>query len=192
MANYIKQISILTSIIFIVISCNSNSNIHESLQETKNEQNSSDSIDIAKFQPYELDEFPKNWIQLTKTDSSFIIYESCDMGNGMISITEVENNWTILLHGTQEEFKFKIINSRISSSGEILINSESFETNEKLNCSISWNEKYSGVAAWKFNWENGHSTINDYVNSEFEKEFEKVEQPCTDCWSQEDCDAMKN
>ena len=80
---------------------------------------------------YPLLNLPPNFTELTEIDNELIIYNSIDMGNLRIRITEKKGLSELLFHGTQEDYLFEIYNSTIDELDTIRLYTQIPETDVK-------------------------------------------------------------
>ena len=86
--NNMKLIGLILFIATLLISC----------QETQTEN-------------FDLKTLPENWVRLTENEGKLIVYNSCDAGNLLLTISNSGKKQELLLHGQQEDYSFTISNS---------------------------------------------------------------------------------
>jgi len=162
-----KLIGLILFITTLLISC----------QETHNE-------------PFDLMTIPENWVRLTENDGNLIVYNSCDAGNLLLSISNSDKKQELLLHGQQEDYDFTISNSR-KLNDTVFIDAKWKGTDDKQSFKFIWTDKESGLGRWITAYSNGFTSDNIFVISEKQNNFERVDQPCRECWGDE-CDEIEN
>lgn len=145
----------------------------------------------VKTEPFDISTLPTDWTRLTMTDSIPIIYSTCDGGNRLISITTRNEKPGLLLHGQQEDYEFELIEAVKTESNIILITTKWRETEKRQIFRFSWTNEEKGLAKWETVYSTGFSPSDEFVMKEFEYKYQKVEQPCIECWDEEDCELME-
>ena len=135
---------------------------------------------------FELSTIPKRWVQLTEKDEKLIIYNSCDAGNLLITISDIDEEKELLLHGQQEDDHF-IISTSHKANESIFINANRMDSNKKQTFKFTWIDKLNGIGRWETTYSNGTISDNIFVTNEHQLNFETVDQPCKECWGEE-CD----
>lgn len=139
---------------------------------------------------FNIEDIPSDWIRLTKTDSSSIIYNTCDGGNTLISIKKNIKGHNLLMHGSQEDYEFEIKNTLLDKNGNLLITATWVDSEEKQNIKFTWIDINSGLGKWETTFQPNYHHINEFVSKEFKDNFSEVEQPCIECWGEKECDLM--
>lgn len=62
-------------------------------------------VEQTKLESFDISALPLNWVRLTRTDSSTIIYNTCDGGNKLLKIQPRDSSF--LLHDQQEDLAYK-------------------------------------------------------------------------------------
>ncbi|WP_282080989.1 hypothetical protein [Aquimarina algiphila] len=176
----ISQLSILVcGFLIILLGCSQ-----------KNKQNSNvikenkivDKVITQEKNGYELlKEIPKDWIALTQYNNQDVIFQPCDSENLSITIRKNANSYDLgISHGHDITFDSII---RITKKNNNYIFHCSNTSNERLFSLTIINNK-KGIGLWKndFIFKDGAK----YVNRDRENLFQKIEQPCQECW--DDCD----
>ena len=150
----------------------------------------------AKKEAFNLNSLPTDWVELTKTDSGFIVFNSCDMGNSLLTITNKPNNRGLLLHGTQEDYDFDILEAYQTINDTVIIKARWKESKKLQDWKFIWTNKAKQLGRWITTYSEGKDFISDnaFVTAANQKNFPKVDQPCRECWGDE-CDyeeKMKN
>lgn len=142
------------------------------------------SISFAQSYEYlssnSLEDIPLESVQLTKKDSSLIIYNSCDGGNGLIRYYKEDSQQKILLYGRQEDYYLNIVSSNNINDTTILT-AVWVNSNDTTKMKMYWLNKEEGI--WLFSWQNNVSSI--YVDDAYSHEYKIVDQPCFECWEDE-------
>lgn len=126
---------------------------------------------------FKLDGFPKQWVKLSNHNNEMLIYNSCDAGNSLISIDTNK----FLLHGTQDDFEFLIIEILKTKDDTILFKVES-EDKRPLMFQFYLTDKEKEIGIWKINFSNGFSNSEYYVSKEKSSFFKTINQACSECW----------
>lgn len=134
---------------------------------------------------FDLNTLPKDWIELTKTDSGLVVYNSCDAGNSIISIKKKEKNIEILMHGRQEDYLFSVLKSyRINDT--VVVEAKWKDTEKIEVFKFLWINKEKMLGKWYlFNKEE-----TTFIAYEKQSNYPHIEQPCIECWGEE-CNEIK-
>lgn len=144
-----------------------------------------------KVKQSDLDSLPKEWIKLTEYKNELVIYESCDMGNLLLSIINKGNNYKLLLLGTQEDSEFDILDVN-QKEDTILIYTKSIDTKDNQVFKFLWVNKEKGIGRFITTYsETGFKSDLSFVSKEKRKKFKRIEQPCEECWGEE-CNEIKD
>lgn len=129
---------------------------------------------------------PSDWICLTDKDGELIIFNSCDGGNMLLTISEKK----LLLHGQQEDTEF-IIKSIDESSNSTIIKTTGLTGEGSQDFIFKWIDKDKGLGKWSTTYDNPEKWHWEYtfVSAPHQKDFKLVNQPCKECWGDE-CDEM--
>jgi hypothetical protein len=57
---------------------------------------------------FDLNSFPQDWVRLTDKNGKLVVYNSCDAGNLLVTISKKGESFEVLLHGQQEDYDFDI------------------------------------------------------------------------------------
>ena len=60
---------------------------------------------------FDLSTIPKEWVRLTEKNGEYIVYNSCDSGNLLLTIIKKGEKFGLLLHGQQEDYQYEILES---------------------------------------------------------------------------------
>ena len=142
-----------------------------------------------KVKDFDVKSFPAEWVQLTETDSGFIIYNSCDQGNLLMSITNEKNMIGLFMHGMQEDYFLQILGA-VQSNDTIRIKAKWPDSGEEEVLKFVWIDKAKGVGEIISSSENGNSSEVILVTQDKQKYFPIVNQPCRECWGDE-CDEIE-
>lgn len=138
---------------------------------------------------FDLSVIPKNWIQLTEINKKLAIYNSCDAGNLLITISSNSKNQSLLLHGQQENYDFSILNS-YGLKDTVFIEAKWKDSNERQNFKFIWTDKENELANWITTFPSGSTSDNIFVTSGKKNNFTTINQPCKECWG-EDCEEIE-
>ncbi|MES2618411.1 MAG: hypothetical protein V4613_11055 [Bacteroidota bacterium] len=139
------------------------------------------------LQPFNLSAIPAEWVELTNTDSGYIVYESCDAGNGLITIQSKGGKYSLTLGGAQDDYVYTVVSANKGDKDTILIEGGEQETTDKQLFKMHWLDKEKGIAAWKMHYANGTSADLVFVVKQKAITFPHCEQPCAECWGEENC-----
>lgn len=144
-----------------------------------------------KKEPFNIASLPADWVQLTKTDSGFIIFESCDMGNALLTITNKQNKPGILIHGTQEDYEFDILETYLSINDTVIIKARWTGSKELQDFKFLWADKAKQWGRWITNYHGEHISDEVFVTARNQNNIPKVDQPCRECWDEEECNYLE-
>lgn len=138
---------------------------------------------------FDLKLLPSDWVRLTEKDGKLVVYNTCDAGNLLLTISKKKENFELLLHGQQEDYDFEIMES-FQLNDTILINAQWKDSKEKLAFKFFWTDRKKGLGRWTTNYANGFISDQVFVTKDKQTSFEKIDQPCKECWGDE-CDEME-
>lgn len=133
-----------------------------------------------------LSTLPSDWVRLTETDSGLVIYNICEAGNRLLTITQEKDKFGILLHGLQEDYSYEVL--EVLQGNDIIEIKAKWKNSEQLqNFKFSWFDSKNGIGIWETTFFSGRT--DKYKFSTFERQFyfPIVDQPCSECWGDE-CD----
>ena len=154
--------------------------------------NGQGSIDDSVLKPmeekaFDLSTLPKDWVMLTPTDSGLVVFNSCDGGNGLVSILKNNNSYRLLLHGTQEDDEFDILKTTLGAGDTVFLKAEWTNSDERQDFKFVWKDKEKKHAQWITTFSSGITTVDIFVASDQQTNYPKIDQPCKECWGEE-CD----
>jgi len=126
---------------------------------------------------FDLTTLPPDWIYLTKTDSGNVIFNSCDGGNSLVTITRVQDSLGLFFHGEQEDLAFKVLSSSIGNGDTVVIQTSGPGASPPQIFTFLWTDIEKGLGLWN---------QRTYVASNHKADYKDIYQPCSECW--EDCD----
>lgn len=129
-------------------------------------------------------ELPTDWVKLTDKDGKLVIYNSCDAGNLLMSVTKKGNKFNLLLHGTQEDDEYEIIDSR-QSKDTILLETKGWAGNNKQTFKMLWINKQNGTCRWITTYPGDYTSNEIFVSKDKAIKYETIVQPCVECWGDE-------
>lgn len=136
--------------------------------------------------PFHLANLPAEWVQLTKTDSGYIVFNSCEMGITLLTISKKKNNPGLFLSGIQEDYNFEILESH-QLNDTVFIKTRWKDSKEIQDFKFVWVDKAKQIGRWITQFSNGTLNDNVYVTATAQNHFPKVEEPCRNCNSVEVC-----
>ncbi len=132
-----------------------------------------------------IDEFETNWTGLTKQKSQWVIYNSCDMGNREILLTDS----ILLMHGTQEDDTFIVQNTEIVNES-ILVRTKNSLSKASQDFKFSWINKTKGVIEIYTQYPGSSEWTGRFVSRTKSNKIKVVDQPCRECWPELECDFL--
>lgn len=155
-------------------------------------------IDTPKGTHFEFLSLPKTFIELTKTDTGFVIFNSCDAGNGKFKILSKKDKIILFHYGSQEDYyevvKDVFINSRGIINFNTLLTDENY-INETLSGSakneLNWVDSTNGIIKLNSVYKNNNSNTRYFIDSLKSKKIKIIDQPCEECWDKETCDEWR-
>jgi hypothetical protein len=137
----------------------------------------------------DLNTIPKDWVRLTEKNEKFIVFNSCDEGNLLLSISKKGEKFGLLLHGQQEDYHYEIVESK-QVNDTVFINAKWVDSNKRQDFKFFWINKEKGLGRWVTQYTSGTLSDNTFVVADRQSDFEQVDQPCRECWGDE-CDTIK-
>lgn len=148
------------------------------------------SCNETKKEAFDLNLLSKDWVRLTEKDGKLIVYNSCDAGNMLLTISKVSDHFELLLHGEQEDCDFEILETT-QLNDTIFLKAKWKDSDEKQEFKFFWTNKEKGLGRFITTYSNGFTSDNLFVIRDKQTTFEKFDQPCRECWGDE-CDELKN
>jgi hypothetical protein len=139
---------------------------------------------------FDLNSFPNDWVRLTDKDGKLVVFNSCDGGNLLLTISKNSDHFELLLHGQQEDYGFEILETT-QISETIFLKAKWKDSDEKQDFKFIWTDKEKGLGRFITTYSNGFTSDNLFVTSDKQNNFEKFDQPCRECWGDE-CDDIKS
>lgn len=136
--------------------------------------------------PFNLVELPAEWIHLTKTDTGYIIYNSCDAGNSLYTIG-FKPKPNFLMHGQQEDYPYQILDCYQIANDTIVIHAMGEGFTQPQDIKFVWYDKQKQVGRFITTFATGYTSNELYVTDKMQKNFPVYNQPCKECWGDE-CD----
>jgi len=136
---------------------------------------------------FNLSSLPPEWIRLTKTDTGYIIYNSCDAGNLLFSIT-YKPTPGLLLHGQQEDDSLDILDCYQLTNDTIVIHARNRGYHKTQDIKFIWADKEKQLGHFISDFPDGGKLDEIAVTQKKQKAFPVYNQPCRDCWGDE-CDS---
>lgn len=143
----------------------------------------------AKKENFDLNSFPKEWVRLTDKDGKLVVYNSCDAGNLLLTISNKRDHFELLLHGQQEDYDFEILETT-QLNDTIFLKEKWKGSDEKQDFKFFWANKEKGLGRFITTYSSGFTSDNLFVTGDKQTNFEKFEQPCRECWGEE-CDEIE-
>jgi hypothetical protein len=143
----------------------------------------------SRKEPFNLATLPADWVKLTKTDSGFIVYNSCEGGNTLLTISNKQNKPGFLLHGTQEDYDFDILET-YQLNDTVIIKARWKDSKELQDWKFVWTDKAKQLGRWITTYNEGFTSNEVFVTATKQNNFRKVDQPCKECWG-DDCDYIE-
>ncbi len=135
---------------------------------------------------YDLRMLPREWVRLTKTAKGLVVYNTCDSGNLLLTITHTGENSEIFLHGQQEDQEYQVLNTY--QSGDTIVAVTKWKNGKDVQSfKFLPAEKEKHLGRWITTFPTGFTSDNIFVTTEKQNHYPKVDQPCRECWGDE-CD----
>jgi len=144
----------------------------------------------TRRETFNLNSLPNEWVRLTEKNGKLVVFNSCDAGNLQLTITKNKDQYDLLLHGEQDNSEYEIIET-FKLNDTIFINAKWKRSNEKQEFKFFWADKQKYLGRFVTTYSNGFTSDNIFVTTEMQKNFEKIDQPCRECWGDE-CDEIEN
>jgi hypothetical protein len=106
-----------------------------------------------------------------------------------LTISKNKNGFELLLHGEQEDYNFKILEAT-QLIDTIYLKAEWKDSDEQQEFKFFWTDKEKGLGKFITTYSNGFTSDNLFVTREKQINFEKIDQPCRECWGHE-CDELE-
>jgi hypothetical protein len=146
------------------------------------------SCNQTKKEAFNLNSFPNDWVRLTEKDGKLVVFNSCDAGNLMLTITKNKKHYDLLIHGEQDDAEYEIIET-FKLNDTIFIKAKWKGSNEKQDFKFTWTDKQKKLGRFITIYSNSFISDNIFVTTDMQKNFDKLDQPCRECWGDE-CDEL--
>jgi hypothetical protein len=141
---------------------------------------------------FDMKSLPAEWVKLTKTDSGLIIFNSCDAGNLLMTITNRNNKIGLIMHGQQEDYTLEVLSAIQTEKDTVKIQARWEDAKELYELKFIWIDKNNGLGRLISTSTNGISSDKTFVMLEKQNDFLIVNQPCRECWGDECDEFTKN
>jgi hypothetical protein len=143
----------------------------------------------------DLASFPHEWVGLTKRDGAYIIFTPCDADNSSIHIVKADGHDALQYVWGQEVSTYPITAFQRPGAGttEITALTES-EPQSPFTYTVEVVDSVRHISLWKWEWsaDGEKQKYEEYFTPVSNAaSFTAVTQPCTDCWSEEECREME-
>ena len=136
---------------------------------------------------FDMRTLPSEWVRLTKTDTGLIIFNSCDAGNLLMTITNKNNTIGLFMHGEQEDYTLQILSAVRTNNDTVKIKAKCTDSEEINELKFVWIDQTKGMGRLISRSVNGIASDETFVISDRQKDFPTVNQPCRECWG-DDCE----
>lgn len=137
---------------------------------------------------FDLDTLPNHWIRLTEKDGNWVMFNSCYAGNQLITISKTKGRFEFLLHGEQEDSHLEILETT-QRSDTVFIRTKLKNSDEEQVFKFYWTNIEMGLGRFITRYSNGFTSNELFVHRDKQTNFEKIDQPCRECWGDE-CDEI--
>lgn len=142
--------------------------------------------------PTDLSEIGGEWVELTATDSGWIIYETCDGGNMQMRLLKDNQDWALHFYGQQEDYTYWVdqqLKQEGSPGWRLLIHTD-WDTTQ-LPLVLKPIPENPELLEMQFTSSQGYIYTHRLVKSSAQHKFLSVEQDCYECWG-EGCDEFEH
>lgn len=155
-------------------------------------------IDTQEGKRFDFLSLPNTFIELTKTDTGFIIFNTCDAGNGKFKILSKKDKIILFHYGSQEDYYEVVKDVFINPRGIINFNSILTDENyinetltESSKNEFNWIDSTKGIIKLNSIYKNINSNTRYFIDSLKSKKIKFINQPCEECWDKETCDEWR-
>jgi|GEM_PF-1007312 len=143
-------------------------------------------VNYAQIAP-EVATLPADWTRLTQMEDVPAVYNTCNGGNLKLRLYKEGKQWQLLCHGQQEDYLFNIKKATTTRSG-IVFDCNPKDSKDQQQFIFTWTDKPKGLSRWEaIGWDWNDS----FVSLFHEVDYLHIEQPCEECWGEEECDGME-
>lgn len=177
----------LYTVLIMIVSCSS-----ENTGQVA-DRNVIDSVknpaDVHQNMSFDVEKLPVDWVKLTNVDGKWVIYNSCDAGNLLMSISKNKSKFNLLLHGTQEDDEYEVLDGR-QFKDTIFLETKGLSGNNKQIFKLLWINQQKGLARWITTHSSGYTSNEMFTVKDKMGNYETIVQSCVECWGDE-CDEAK-
>ena len=141
---------------------------------------------------FDMKNLPTEWVKLTQTDTGLIVFNSCDAGNLLMTITNKNNKIGLFMHGQQEDYTFEILKAIQTKSDTVKIITKWTDSEDIIELKFFWIDQSKGLARLISKSTNGIASDEIFVAADRQKDFPTVDQPCRECRGDECHEFAKN
>lgn len=176
------RISVYSLLLFILMACHSSST---------NEKEVTADLTQAKHSPTDtlsIKDIPQDWIELSEEQDKLVIIEPCDGTTAKLTLlNDKENTYQLLtVYGQMADY-FIIKKVQSPSSDKIIFTGryELAQDNTDTRIELQY-DKAKQISRWTtYNGDTYNTRI--FTTEERAAKYTRKAQPCTECWSEEEC-----
>lgn len=186
------KINFFCFLTLLILACNNNDN-------DKNVESESIKTDIIEDKiALSIENYICDLTKLTEKNGKSIIYTSCDGGNTELSIYKYRDTFFLLLYGGQEDDLF-VIEECYKTKGDTVFFKVNYYGDNFYSSNITSksgmvkyiiNDTLKGTSKWFFTYLDV-SYDNSFVSKDQEKHFDRVNEPCINCFEKEECEEFE-
>lgn len=156
-----------------------------------NRRTETDKASPPEEKSFNLASLPQDWVMLTPKGNGYVVYNSCDSGNPLLTLSHDKATTTLLLHGQQEDYEFEVLKAYTGSNDTIVLKAKWKGAEQLQDFKFIWKDKAKKLGRWITTYDTGHIADQVFVPANLQNQYPVVNQPCRECWGDE-CDEMEN
>lgn len=141
---------------------------------------------FSQEKPFTINDLPVKWTEISKMDNGeWVVFEPCDVPNGLVEITTVKGKRKLVLSIGYEALGFEVTNTRsINGTTFQFIGSYEMAEPKRTDTIQVKYDRYNRRAEWTISMGDSKTT-DTYAPTEDIDNYKTVIQPCKECW--DDC-----
>lgn len=130
-----------------------------------------------------------NWKQLTERNGKLVAFYPCDADNGTVEVRKDSGQYEMVLGFGHDAMLYTVTSMRNVDGGVMLIGKYiDLEGSENDSTLIKFDKEKNILSLDSY--ENGKIAITRIYTQEDNNSYEKIEQPCRECFTEEECASM--
>lgn len=136
---------------------------------------------------FDVAELTGEWVALTESDSGMIVFNPCDAANMSMTIFKTDSTYLMEIEEGHEGMRAIISSATVNKGDTVTLKVNVLDWEAQYTYQFKWTDKSKGLANWISIFGENSKYISTIVSGEFADNYPVVEQPCEECWEEDDC-----